>query len=96
MSDRFRAVAISKLSSLGHSFSLIVGVESYLRAIKLPDLTTFAKIMTCENLNGVHASSCVNQKITIASPHIQPGTVQISHYQDYQTSSYTSVVILAH
>lgn len=74
----------------------MVGLENEVQAIIARTLNGFARIQTCENLAGVHAMIQNGDQICIATPYVQPGSVQLTHYLDHKLQADKNKVIPAH
>lgn len=61
---------------------MVAGFENCIRAYILKDLKKFAQLQSCDNPHGIHAVAYDEEIITLATPHIQPGSVYITNYKD--------------
>ena len=75
---------------------MTAGFSSRVTGFRLKDLSRFVQLKTCENPRGTHALAVHENKITIATPHIQAGSVQMTHYEDGKIRNEFSIVISAH
>jgi hypothetical protein len=67
------------------------------KAFKLPDLGKFFQQETGKNPNGIHSIACIENKVIIATPHIQQGTVIVTTLVKNKPSTHNnSIVINAH
>lgn len=76
--------------------SIVAGFENEIKGLRLKDLKKFANITTCENPLGVHALCQVAAESVLAAPHIQQGSVAVTHYVDCVLQPNKSIVIKAH
>ena len=98
MSDLYQAAVTCKFfANYDNLFSFTAGFDAFVRAFTFKNLERFSNINTCNNPNGIHSIACVENKIIIATPHIQPGTVIVSSFLDHKASTFSNgVVINAH